>query len=81
MIIRGSGVPLGGSQLRPRRTHCGCVVLDCFDDFPNLKIVIGHQGEGIPFGLWRVDARMRFFAAWFIVARGHLATTSWNIFT
>ena len=31
-----------------------------FDDFPNLKIVIGHQGEGIPFGLWRVDARMRF---------------------
>ncbi len=31
-----------------------------FDDFPNLKIVIGHLGEGIPFGLWRIDARMRF---------------------
>ena len=31
-----------------------------FDDFPNLKIIIGHQGEGIPFGLWRIDARMRF---------------------
>jgi predicted TIM-barrel fold metal-dependent hydrolase len=31
-----------------------------FDDFSNLKIVIGHQGEGIPFGLWRIDARMRF---------------------
>lgn len=31
-----------------------------FDDFPNLRVVIGHQGEGIPFGLWRIDARMRF---------------------
>ena len=31
-----------------------------FDDFPNLRIVIGHLGEGIPFGLWRIDARMRF---------------------
>lgn len=31
-----------------------------FDDFPNLKIVTGHLGEGIPFGLWRIDARMRF---------------------
>ena len=31
-----------------------------FDDFPNLKIVIGHLGEFIPHGLWRIDARMRF---------------------
>lgn len=31
-----------------------------FDDFPNLRIVIGHLGENIPFGLWRIDARMRF---------------------
>ena len=31
-----------------------------FDDFDNLRIIIGHQGEGIPFGLWRIDARMRF---------------------
>ena len=31
-----------------------------FDDYPNLKIVIGHLGENIPFGLWRIDARMRF---------------------
>lgn len=31
-----------------------------FDDFPNLKIVIGHLGENIPFGLWRIDERMRF---------------------
>jgi gamma-resorcylate decarboxylase len=31
-----------------------------FDDFPNLKIVVGHLGEHIPYDLWRIDARMRF---------------------
>ncbi|MBT3787994.1 MAG: amidohydrolase [Alphaproteobacteria bacterium] len=31
-----------------------------FDDFPNLRIVIGHLGEFIPHALWRIDARMRF---------------------
>ena len=36
---------------------CGSGV---FDDFPNLKIILGHMGENIPFALWRLDARMRF---------------------
>jgi 2,3-dihydroxybenzoate decarboxylase len=31
-----------------------------FDECPTLKICIGHLGENIPFGLWRLDARMRF---------------------
>ena len=31
-----------------------------FDDYPSLRICIGHLGENIPFGLWRIDARMRF---------------------
>lgn len=31
-----------------------------FDDYPNLRICVGHLGENIPFGLWRLDARMRF---------------------
>jgi predicted TIM-barrel fold metal-dependent hydrolase len=31
-----------------------------FDDYPRLRICLGHLGEGIPFGLWRMDARMRF---------------------
>lgn len=26
-----------------------------FDDYPKLKIVIGHMGEGLPFSMWRVD--------------------------
>ena len=36
---------------------CGSGV---FDDYPNLKVVIGHLGEFIPHALWRVDARMRY---------------------
>ena len=31
-----------------------------FDEFPSLKIVVGHLGEHIPYDLWRIDARMRF---------------------
>jgi len=26
-----------------------------FDEFPSLKIAIGHMGEAIPFWLWRID--------------------------
>ncbi len=28
-----------------------------FDECPNLKIVLGHLGEGIPANLWRIDHR------------------------
>ena len=28
-----------------------------FDEYPNLKIVLGHLGEGIPANLWRIDHR------------------------
>lgn len=31
-----------------------------FDDFSNLKIVVGHLGEFIPYNLWRIDARLKF---------------------
>jgi 2,3-dihydroxybenzoate decarboxylase len=26
-----------------------------FDRHPNLKVILGHLGEGIPFLLWRID--------------------------
>ena len=26
-----------------------------FDDFPRLKLILGHMGEGLPFLLWRCD--------------------------
>lgn len=29
-----------------------------FEDFPSLKIVLGHMGEALPFMLWRIDSRI-----------------------
>jgi 2,3-dihydroxybenzoate decarboxylase len=31
-----------------------------FDEHPNLKVILGHLGEFIPHGLWRIDARMKY---------------------
>jgi predicted TIM-barrel fold metal-dependent hydrolase len=31
------------------------VVSGLFDEFPRLKIILGHLGEGLPFLLWRAD--------------------------
>ena len=31
-----------------------------FDDYPNLQIVLGHMGEGLPFSMWRVDNRNKW---------------------
>ena len=28
-----------------------------FDEYPALKIILGHMGEGIPYWLWRIDNR------------------------
>ncbi|MGH9086919.1 MAG: amidohydrolase family protein [Acidimicrobiales bacterium] len=30
------------------------------DDFPRAKLLLGHMGEGLPFGLWRLDSRWSF---------------------
>ena len=29
-----------------------------FDECPKLKVILGHLGEGLPFGIWRVDHRI-----------------------
>src|SRR5207302_10838119 len=31
------------------------VLSGVFDAYPNLKIILGHLGEGLPFTLWRID--------------------------
>lgn len=28
-----------------------------FDEYPQLRIVLGHMGEGLPYSMWRVDNR------------------------
>ena len=30
-----------------------------FDEYPRLKIILGHLGEAIPHGIWRIDNRIR----------------------
>ena len=29
-----------------------------FDEYPKLKVILGHLGEGLPFGIWRIDNRI-----------------------
>jgi gamma-resorcylate decarboxylase len=29
-----------------------------FDEYPKLKVILGHLGEGLPIGIWRVDHRI-----------------------
>jgi gamma-resorcylate decarboxylase len=29
-----------------------------FDDYPKLKVIIGHLGEGLPCSIWRIDNRV-----------------------
>ena len=29
-----------------------------FDEYPKLRVILGHLGEGLPFGIWRVDQRI-----------------------
>lgn len=29
-----------------------------FDEYPKLKLILGHLGEGLPFSIWRVDHRL-----------------------
>ncbi len=31
------------------------VLSGVFDEYPNLKIILGHLGEGLPFLVWRID--------------------------
>ena len=34
------------------------VLSGMFDVYPNLKVILGHFGEGLPFLLWRVDSAL-----------------------
>jgi gamma-resorcylate decarboxylase len=29
-----------------------------FDEYPRLKVILDHLGEGLPIGIWRVDNRI-----------------------
>jgi predicted TIM-barrel fold metal-dependent hydrolase len=56
------------------------------DEYPNLKLILGHQGESLPFSLWRihhglsrggnktVDFREKFCKHFWITTSGHFST-------
>ena len=33
-----------------------------FDAHPNLQVIIGHMGEGLPYSLWRIDNRNKWMS-------------------
>lgn len=47
--------PLWGFNVEVSTHVVRMIYAGVFDQFPNLKIVIGHMGETIPFYLWRCD--------------------------
>ncbi|MEA2640574.1 MAG: hypothetical protein QOF51_1968, partial [Chloroflexota bacterium] len=62
------------------------VLSGVFDAYPNLKIILGHMGEGLPFSLWRIDQglarpgnkplnfREQFSKHFWITTSGHFST-------
>jgi len=62
------------------------VLSGAFDAYPNLKIILGHMGEGLPFSLWRIDHalsrpsnrplsfREQFSAHFWITTSGNFST-------
>ncbi len=35
------------------------VLSGVFDEYPDLKIILGHMGEGVPYLLWRIDHTLK----------------------
>ncbi|MDO4535758.1 MAG: amidohydrolase family protein [Clostridium perfringens] len=63
-LPNGIGGPLSISGWGWHMENClhslRLVLAGVFDKFPNLKIIIGHMGEGIPFYLDRADKKMAY---------------------
>lgn len=51
----GWGIETGSHALR-------LLFSGVFDRFPNLKIILGHMGEGLPFLRWRFDSRFAVYS-------------------
>jgi len=54
-LERGFHGPLGGFAVEVYLHVLGIITSGALDRFPNLKIVIGHMGEGLPYFMYRLD--------------------------
>lgn len=54
-LARGFHGPLGGFSMEVYLHTLGIITSGALDRFPNLKIVIGHMGEGLPYFMYRLD--------------------------
>jgi len=41
-----------------RRMNLRLILSGIFDEYPGLKIILGHLGEALPFWMWRMDNRL-----------------------
>ena len=54
-VKRGLDTAIMGFGVEVALHTLALIVSGVFDRFPNLKIVIGHGGEGLPYWLYRID--------------------------
>lgn len=54
--------PAWGFTIETATAGLRLVLSGVCDAYPNLKIILGHMGEGLPFLLWRIDYTLTNFA-------------------
>lgn len=59
-VKRGLDTAIMGFGVEVALHTLGIIVSGALDRFPNLKIVIGHGGEGLPYWLYRIDYMQEF---------------------
>ena len=62
-LSRGLSGPLGGFSAEVYLHTLAIITAGVFDRFPDLKIVIGHLGEGLPYLMYRLDYMQHHAAA------------------
>jgi len=59
-VKRGLDTAIMGFGVEVALHTLGIITSGALDRFPNLKIVIGHGGEGLPYWLYRIDYMQEF---------------------
>jgi len=49
------GATLGGFSAETSLHAMRLILSGVFDEYSDLKIILGHLGEGLPYWMWRMD--------------------------